>query len=202
MMHFETMLLTLEMRLQHNEQTKGIDAFMNQLNDAFPDKWRAFAALRRIILESKCPEIRFENIRALGISMGDKCIISNSVLRSSFARAIYVILHEIAHQMQYTKYGEDFAAAIFMHDITDEQMIQMLKKIELTADRYAIAKGKQVLRNANAPDKPVIHSSYKSVSDASLLHHIHNVRANAKKHNLNTIMDINEWIYNSIKSAL
>lgn len=202
MMHFETMLLALEARLQHNEQTKGLDAFMSQLNDAFPDKWRSFAALRSIILQSKCPEIRFESIRALGISMGDKCIISNSVLRSSFAHAVYVILHEIAHQMQYTKYGEDFAAAIFMHDIPDAQMVQMLRKIELTADRYAIAKGKQVLRNAGATDTPVARSMYKSVSDASLLSHIHNVRANVKKHNLNTIMDINEWIYNSIKSIL
>lgn len=201
-MHFETMLLSLEMRLQGDEQTKGLDVFMNQLNNAFHDKWRSFAALRKIILESKCPEIRFENIRALGISMGDKCIISDGVLRSSFAHAVYVILHEIAHQMQYTKYGEEFAAAIFMNEMADDQMIQMLKKIELTADRYAIAKGKQVLRNANIKDLPVTRSHYKSVDDAMLLHHIKNVRENAKKHNLNTIMDINEWIYNSIRSKL
>lgn len=202
MMQFEAQLLALEMRLKPGSRTQNLDAFMQQLHQAFPNKQHALDALENIIIESKCPEIRFENIRALGISKGDVCIISHSVLNADFQHAMYVILHEIAHQMQYSKHGEDFAAGVFLHDLPDQQLINMLRKIELTADRYAIAKLKQIFSAANLPMVRVPMSMYKQVPDAMLHQHIQNTRRIIKQRNFTTIEQVNDWIYNSIKSIL
>lgn len=199
MLQFEAHALMLEMRLRSGEETKNLDVFMQQLQQAFPGHENALDALKQVIIESKCPEIHFEKISALGISLTNKCVISTRVLHSSFNHAAYVILHEIAHQMQYTKHGENFAESIFLHDLSDDQLVYKLRKIELTADRYAIAKLKKIFRETNIDVANVPTSIYKSVSDASLLHHIKRVREQVKQRNFKTIEQANEWIYNSIK---
>jgi hypothetical protein len=199
MLQFEAHLLMQEMRLRPGEETKNLDAFMQQLHRAFPKYSNALDALRQVIIESKCPHVLFEPIKAYGISMADKCVINDRVLRLSFSYAAYVILHEIAHQMQYTKHGENFAEGIFLHDLPDEQLARMLRKIEMTADRYAIAKLKKILHESNIDAGEVPTSIYKYTPDIDLLSHIKNVRRQVKQHNFKTIEQVNEWIYNSIK---
>jgi hypothetical protein len=200
-MQFEAECLIFEMRLRDAERTQGLEKFIQELQQSFPDKAQEIKELEHIILASKCPEIRFEFIKALGISKHDACIVNTSVLRSSFKYALYVILHEIAHQMQYSKYGEDFAQTIFVDDLSDQELAQILRKIELTADRYAVAKCKQILKKFDNT-VPEVRGHYKGVSDAQLLSHIHNVRRAVQQRNLKNINDINEWIYNSIKIML
>lgn len=202
MMQFDAQLLALEMRLKPGTRTQNLDAFMQQLHQAFPDKQQALDALENIIIESKCPEIRFENLAVLGISMADACIINQSILKTDFQNAMYIILHEIAHQMQYSKHGEDFAAGIFLNNIPDQQLINTLRKIELTADRYAIAKLKQIFNAARIPMTRVPQSIYKQIPDATLHQHIQKTRRAVKQHKLTSTQQINDWIYNSIKIAL
>jgi len=200
-MQFEAECLIFEMRLRDAERTQGLDKFIQELQQSFPNKAQEIKELEHIILASKCPEIRFEHIKALGISKHDACIVNTSVLRSSFKYALYVILHEIAHQMQYSKHGEDFAQALFLDNLSDQQLAQLLRKIELTADRYAVAKCKQILKKF-INDASDVRGFYAGTSDAQLLSHIHRVRNAVKQHKLDNINDINEWIYNSIKIML
>lgn len=200
-MQFEAECLIFEMRLRDAERTKGLEKFIQELQQSFPDKSHEIKELENIILASKCPEIRFEYIKALGISKHDACIVNSSVLKNSFKYALYVILHEIAHQMQYSKYGEDFAQTIFVDELSDQELAQMLRKIELTADRYAVAKCKQIFKRFGN-DAPEVRGHYKNVSDAQLISHIRTVRQAIQQHGMTNINDINDWIYNSIKIML
>lgn len=193
--------IVYEMRLREGETTEGIVPFLGQLLDAFPDKFKAFKYIRKVIIDSKCPKIRFDRIAAGGLSTTTECIISTIVLNVDFNRALYVILHEIAHQLQYTKYGENIAHHLYTQDLPDDELIDGLIKIEQTADRYAIAKTRQICNLAGIPYEN-IEGSYSNVSRQYILHHLTTIRDAVKKHRFQTIEQINDYLYNSIKIKL
>ena len=155
--------------------------------------------LADIIYKSKCPKIQFEVLSgALGISTPYACSVSSIVLQSSITKMVYVILHELAHQYQYTKHGEQFAHDIYFKPNSILQATKELLKIEQIADRFAIAATKKLLTKHNIPVAK-LYGFYLQLSPESLVPHIRALRKQISDLGITSIDEINEVIYNSIK---
>ena len=87
--------------------------------------------------------------RALGISKTDKCVISTKLLDLPIEYLVYVILHEVSHQYQYTKHGKDIALDVYLDNLNIDNAAQKLLKIEQIADRLAILKLNKLFFNNN-----------------------------------------------------
>jgi hypothetical protein len=155
--------------------------------------------VQRFIINSQCPKIRFERLRgALGISLTTECVINSSVLSNEFSFVLYVIFHEIAHQYQYSKYGEKFMEKYYYDEITAEEAGSYLHKVETPADRYAISAVKSILSNTFETTK--LCPLYKSASPDFIVAHMRVIGKKVKDNNLANIEVINQMIYNSVKN--
>lgn len=160
--------------------------------------------IKDFIDASRCPEIVFEPLRGgvSGISLSDKCVISTSTLGTTLYNALYVTFHEIAHQYQYSKHGERFVQDLYNDQMSIDDAAELLIKVELTADRYAINKVKQLYAKHMPNKKIFLRSYYKNVSKHYISKHLQQVRDDAKRSKLTDIEDINQMIYNTVKAHL
>lgn len=141
---------------------------------------------------------RFEEIYASGMAKNDVCIISSRALRLDVVAFMSVLFHELAHFYQYKKYGNDFALPIYTDSPKNiEQNCEMLRKIEMTADRFSRYKTDFYAKKYNLP--PGLRVNYGVVSCQFFKGHILRIKKMVKDKKLNTIQEINEEIYNSIK---
>lgn len=188
-----------EARLQHNEQTQGIDEFIAQLDAAFAGNEQLFADLKRLIVHTKCPSISFEPLKmAMGISKTDACIINSNMLRSNLDKCMYVVLHEVAHQRQYTSRGEDIAHDIYLGTMNEHEAAQKLLSIENTADRWA-RRMMHALYTKHQMQMPHVPLHYKNASIKSIEMQINAFRSKIRQMNITSIEQANEMIYNLIK---
>ena len=75
-----------------------------------------------------------------------------------------------------------------------------LIKVELTADRYAINKVKQLYAKYMPNEKLILQSLYKNAGKQFIAAHLQQVRDMAKESGLTDIEDINQMIYNAVKA--
>lgn len=193
----------LESRRNDNETVEGLNVFLSRINKTFPDMPSDMLLdVKDFIDASGCPEIVFEPLRggALGISLSDKCVISTSALRVNLHRTLYVIFHEVAHQYQYSKHGEKFVQELYNDQMSIDDAADFLIKVELTADRYAINKVKQLYAKYMPNEKLILQSLYKNAGKQFIAAHLQQVRDMAKKSGLTDIEDINQMIYNAVKA--
>jgi hypothetical protein len=156
--------------------------------------------VKEFIENSRCQEIRFEPLRgALGIALTDVCIISTTALKSGLQHALYVIFHEVVHHFQYTKHGENFVEELYFDRMDIDKAVDFLLKTEITADRYAISKVKQLFAIYFPNEKITIKSLYKSQNREYIKNQLLIIRNVAKKQGLTTGEEVNQLIYNSVK---
>lgn len=189
-----------EMRLRQGRTTIGLDAFLAKLQERYPQNACAFPKLREIILNSRTPEIGFDRLTVGGISTTVKCTVNSDVLGFDFRMVLYMILHEVCHQMQYTKHGEQIAYKIWTDKIPMEEAIDELLKIENTADRWAIMATKNIFKSCGWKE-PQLRPVYKDAPRGMIEHLIADVRKAAKQKRFVNINQVNEYLYNTVRSA-
>lgn len=189
-----------EMRLRQGRTTKGLDAFLAKLQERYPQNVCALPKLREIILNSRTPEIGFDRLTVGGISTTTKCIINSDVIGFEFRLVLYMILHEICHQMQYTKHGEQIAYNIWTDKIPMEQAIDELLKLENAADRWAIMATKSIFKSCGWKE-PQIRPVYKDTPRGMIAKLIGDIRKAAQQKRFVNINQVNEYLYNTVRSV-
>ena len=188
-----------EARLQDNQTTEGVDNFITDLQISFPQHQNIMEDIKSVILSTKCPSIALEPLKgALGISKHDKCIINTQILNMNITYALYVVFHELAHQKQYSKYGEDIAADIFLGNISADEAAKKLLSIENTADRWSQMITTRIL-NKHGIKVDHIPMMYKNVSFNNVKLYVENIRKLIKTNRITTIEQANNLIYSMIK---
>lgn len=192
--------IIIEMRLRQGRTTKGLDAFLAKLQERYPQNACALPKLREIILNSRTPEIGFDRLNVSGISTTTKCILSSNIIGFDFRLVLYMILHEVCHQMQYTKHGEQIAYNIWTDKIPMEQAIDELLKLENAADRWAIMATKSIFRSCGWKE-PQIRPTYKNAPRGMIEYLISDIRKAAKQKRFVNINQVNEYLYNTVRSV-
>lgn len=185
--------------------TEGLSEFIQTIYKKFPkyltDKEGVLQDLANFIINSGCPKIRFDNLYgALGISKTDECVIGNSSLNSGIANLLYVILHEVAHQYQYSKYGKDVVWDAYNSKIDMDKATDLLMNIEMVADRLAFLKANSILKNNDVKSNRPIKPFYTGMSKDYFKNYLSTLREEVKKRNFSSIEDVNEYIYNKLKT--
>ena len=181
--------------------TDGLSEFIQEIDAKFPNNTKLLEDLSKFIIKSKCPSIKFDTIYgAMGISKTDECIISKSALSRDLGNLLYVILHEVAHQYQYKKYGKDVMWDAYNSTIDLDTATDLLMNIELVADRLAYLKANAILKDNNIQTKVPIRTVYSKISRDYFKSHLESLRDEVKKKGFTSADDVNEWMYNKLKT--
>ena len=129
-----------------NEETIGLDHFMDYLIDTYPNVEQFKDIVRNFIEESGCQNIEIKNINygAAGLALHDKVVINPIVFNHHLNYAAYVIFHEIAHQYQYKKYGRDKMYSLYLGELPIDDAVKFLRNTETIADQFSIRKCRQL----------------------------------------------------------
>ena len=156
--------------------------------------------IKTFIIKSGCKNIKFEKLssRIMGISIPDKCVINIDLLKLPIEYFIYILFHEISHQYQYNKYGENLTLDIYTNDKDIDYAVNKLMYLEKVADRLAILK-KNYLFNKYGIKRNEVIPRYLNITDSSyFIKHINNIRKDVQINNLKKITDINNFIYSNV----
>lgn len=189
--------------------------FYEKVAVAFPDSVYVFNDLKKAAEEVNCDSVKFDsfNIPAGGISLHNGIILNERLLKTnllnaniSFTTFLYCFFHELAHQYQFKKYGTQKMYATYNNDTNIDDAINWLISEEATADRFAISKTKQVLKNANLTSKygtgHLGDGNYSNVDRDVYKGIINYYRNLIKGENINDIEKISEMFFNSIKNNI
>ena len=192
----------MEISLKHTKyNTRGLEDFLYGIHlNRLDVSSKLLNELGEFIKKSGCKQIGFERMsnRALGISKTDKCVISTKVFDLPLHYLIYVILHEVSHQYQYTKHGENMVLDVYLNDLNIDKAARKLLRVEQVADRFAIMKLNNILKNNNI-SADLVKSRYLEITDLThIKNHITKIRSEVSSLNLKKIEEINDHILKTI----
>ena len=157
--------------------------------------------IKKFILSSGCVKFSFLDLgkRAAGFSTPDECVVSTSIFQLPLEYTLYILLHEVSHQYQYKKYGKNLCLDIYKSEISLDEAVSKLLHIESVADRLALAKMKFILKVCNMAIQVEPTPRYLGNTNYEYFKkYISDIREKVNLLNLESIEEINAYIYASI----
>jgi hypothetical protein len=195
-----------------NEETGGLDLFIGQIVNKYPEIEEYRDILKNNIESSGCRNISFEPMSmGAGLSLHNRVVISSGLLEdgikpnpNGIADLMYVIFHEIAHQHQYNKYGKELIYDMYTGEIETEGAVGFLRYIENVADQFGMRKCRELQRIGLIPinQHVVDEGSYDNYTDKMFEKYLNMLKEKIQKAGLTNPEDISELIYNMIKPKL
>jgi hypothetical protein len=166
-------ILLTEEQISLIEATGGLDSFVNRItekffNDDLEGDYKEFQQLLDTSIEkSGCQKIDFGEfkINAGGVALRDNVVINDKLLNESMGTLLYVIFHEIAHQYQLRKYGEDIIYNIYLGNIDLTEGVPFIRKWETVADEYGIRKVREFISRGFVKNGDIPRAAYKDIQD-------------------------------------
>jgi hypothetical protein len=191
------------------ESPEGIDDFLDDLSLHYrkltPEHLQK---IKSDIESSGCEKIEWAPFSreftvgkntAAGLSLPHGVMLNNMILNANpLEIIIYILFHEIGHQYQYKKYGEEFAYKLYRNNIDIPTAIQTLKNIENTADQFGLRKCREY-NKLGICRVPQIPGSYSDVPDQLFIDYLAKFRNKINEMGINTPDEIGTMIYNWIK---
>jgi len=198
------MNLTEKIRRILIEETQGIDSFIETLLSKHNLSDELISKIKEFIENSNCKNIEFSdfNIPAMGIALHDRVMINHFVLNQQLEMVLFIIFHEIAHQYQFKKYGEDIMYDCYIGEISDEEAADFMKKTEIVADEFAARKIRQLQKEGLIEKRFIPPQMYKNVPMQMIRAMVNKYRNEIKQKNIKTPEKISEYFYNMVKGQL
>lgn len=179
---------------------EGLEQFIKTLKDTFKENHSVIDDLKDYIVKSGCEAIGFDTLYgASGISKTDKCVISDKILSRPIENVLYVILHEVSHQYQYSKYGKDVMWDSYNSNIDIEKAVDLLMNIELVADRLAIIKSKHLLDSNGVKNYKQATAVYPKMSRQYFKNHLESLRKSVSDKNISNVDGVNNMMHDELK---
>jgi predicted SprT family Zn-dependent metalloprotease len=187
-------------RILLNEDVVGVDNFMNQLMEKFPEISEHEVYIKETINKSGVQEIEFKNLKlgVSGISLHNKLIINSDILlRKTLSDVFYVIFHEIAHQYQYKKYGIEKMYGTYQNDANILRSIDWLRNVENVADQYGMRKCRELYNLGVLESEPRRKvGAYENYTDHMYYEYINRVKEIIGDKGIDDPEKISELLYN------
>jgi len=187
-----------------NEETTNLVDFVDTLKSRYDMSDELVDFVVDFIEKSDCQKIEFANFKynALGVALHNGVLINNIVLSRPLEFALFVIFHEVAHQYQYKKYGEEKMYELYNDEISLDDGAKFMKEIELIADNFASRKIRQLQKMGLIDGKFISPEFYKNVPESQIVNLIKSLRIQLSGRNITSPDDISNYFYNSIKNSL
>jgi hypothetical protein len=186
------------------EETEGINLFMNQIESKFQISDELRDLLIDFINRSECKNIEFANFKmgALGLALHTGVLINKNILNSNLETLLFVIFHEIAHQYQFKKYGEDKMYECYIGELSIDDAARFMKNTEEVADDFAARKIREIQKKDLIRKSYTPPSMYKNVPITQIKSMVNNYIEQMKSKNITTPDKVSEYFYNMVKSNL
>ena len=195
-----------------NEETGGMDIFIDQIVNRFPELGEHKDIIKSNIEKSGCQNIGFERMTmGTGLALHNRVVIASSLLddgirpnKNALADLMYIIFHEIAHQHQYNKYSKELIYDMYTGGIETEGAIKFLRYIENVADQFSLRKCRELQSMGVIPADQKVRDTggYDHYSDKMFEDYLNMLKTKVQKAGITDPEDISELIYNLIKPKL
>ena len=183
-------------------EQEGFDEFLSKLSEKKPDSVYVMEFLSDFIKKSGCQRIEFKlfNNQYHGVSLHDRVLINEIVLKNNLTYILYVIFHEIAHQYQYKKYGIDKMYGMYSGDISISEGAKWLKNVVEIADDCAFRKIRELMKKTDKIkfNYESLRKNYDNINLSIYEQIINHVISIIKKGDYKNKIDISEIIYNNV----
>lgn len=159
---------------------------------SLPDEFRDY--IQDNINKSGCPNIEFLefNNGLFGVSLHDGIILNDTLLKYPLSLCIFIILHELTHQLQFNKYGVD-NMYLYLNDVSDDEVSEFILKQEIVADRLASLKIRQLQKKGLISKDFTPIQIHKKVNPELFKQKIVNYRNLMKEQNVRTPDDVSNF---------
>ena len=185
------------------EETQGIDSFLDEISSKhnMSDALKDF--VKQFIEESDCKRINFSRFKmgVMGLALESGVLINSVALNHPLPFLLFLIFHEVAHQYQFKKYGEDVMYDCYLGEISEREAAEFMKQTEEVADDFASRKIRQLQKlNLIGPYTPP--QMYKNVPIQQITMMINNYREDMIRKNIDSPKKVSEYFYNMVRSEL
>jgi hypothetical protein len=186
-----------------NCEDEGIDSFLDEISSKhnMSDELKDF--VKQFIEESDCKRINFSRFKmgVMGLALESGVLINSVALNHPLPFLLFLIFHEVAHQYQFKKYGEDVMYDCYLGEISEREAAEFMKHTEEVADDFASRKIRQLQKlNLIGPYTPP--QMYKNVPIQQITMMVNNYREDMRRKNIDSPKKVSEYFYNMIKSEL
>jgi hypothetical protein len=183
------------------EQTEGDTEFVKTIVDKYNISDELKNEIVNTIKSADTKKIKFQPIKmGAGLCLGDRLVMDPVTLRYSLGKFLFILFHELAHQYQFKKYGQEKMLELYNDEIDIKDAAKFMADVEMVADEFAFRKMKNLERRGMVKVKPNdIIKGYENVSSDMLEHMIRSFRNELRKNNVTGAQKISEFLYNMVK---
>jgi hypothetical protein len=185
------------------EETEGIRPFLYRIMSTYPETEQYIDSIKSFIENSNCKKIEVSKFKfpAMGLAMHNGVLFNDTIFNFPLSSFLFVMAHEIAHQYQYKKYGDDKMYECYLGDISVEEAAETMKEVEIIADEFATRKLREFIKMGlvSKDDNRKINAMYRNVPVSHFENLISKTRDDLKQKNLKNFEDITNYFYNMIK---
>jgi hypothetical protein len=184
------------------EETANIDSFLNKIMARYPETEKFIGDIKSFIENSDCKKVEVAKFKypALGLAVHNGVLFNEVVFNQPLPNFLFIIFHEIAHQYQYKKYGDDKMYEFYLGEIDVKDAAIAMKEIEMIADEFASRKVREFVKLGfiSQPNNPAL-SQYKNVPLPHFETLINQTKQMIKDKGLSDFDDIADIFYNMVK---
>jgi hypothetical protein len=183
------------------EQTEGDTEFVKTIVDKYNISDELKNEIVNTIKSADTKKIKFQPIKmGAGLCLGDRLVMNPVTLSYSLGKFLFILFHELAHQYQFKKYGQEKMLELYNDEIDIKDAAKFMADVEMVADEFAFRKMKNLERRGMVKVKPNdIIKGYENVSSDMLEHMIRSFRNELRKNNVTGAQKISEFLYNMVK---
>jgi hypothetical protein len=186
------------------EETDGITIFLNKIQSHYDISDSLYSEILDFIEESGCKKIEFAkfNYPALGLALHNGVLINSNMIGGDLNVLIFVVFHEVAHQFQFKKYGDEIMYGVYSGDVSIDEAAKFMKLAEEVADEFAMRKIRELQKKGLINKNYMANSPYRNISVQSIKSMIIGFRGELESKNMTSPNDISKYFYNMVKSKM
>ena len=185
------------------EETEGIRPFLYRIMSTYPETEIYIDEIKSFIENSNCKKIEVSKFKfpAMGLAMHNGVLFNEAIFNYPLSSFLFVMSHEIAHQYQYKKYGDDKMYECYLGEISVKEAAETMKEVEIIADEFATRKLREFIKIGliDKEDSPFIKAMYRNVPISHFENLISKTRDDLNQKNLKNFEGITNYFYNMIK---
>jgi hypothetical protein len=184
------------------EETSGVDDFIGQMVEKYPEVEGYYDQIKSFIENSGCHKIEVASFKypAMGLALHNGVLFNKMIFYQTLPKFLFVLFHEIAHQYQYKKYGAEKMYEFYLGDLDVNDAAESMKKIEIIADEFALRKVREFakiglidVKDSNLP------AVYKTIPINHFVRLITQSRDEIKRKGITDFDGVSETFYNMVK---
>jgi hypothetical protein len=182
------------------EETQGKEEFLNKIITQYPESENFIDFIDSFINNSQCKKIDVARFRhpAMGLALHDGIVFNKIIFEQELSTFLFIIFHELAHQYQFKKYGNEKMYEFYLGDISVKEAAKTMKNIEIIADELASRKIRELIK-LGFLKKQTTFGFYKNYPLSHFEGLISQIKLQIKSKNITDFEGVSNLFYNMVK---